>query len=83
MGDRDQAGDRQASLRSAIVATVLAPGFDILPVAGLAEHAVSLPLHHGDPFDRLLIAQAQLEGMVLGTQDRLMRAYGVVTIGLD
>jgi PIN domain nuclease of toxin-antitoxin system len=42
-----------------------------------------LPGHHDDPFDRLIIAQAQLEGMVLGTQDRLMRPYGVAMLGLD
>ena len=67
-----------------IVAAVLALGFEILPVAGAhAEHAGSLPPHHNDPFDRLLIAQASLEGLVLGTQDRLMRPYGVATLGLD
>lgn len=66
-----------------IVAAVLALGFEILPVAGAhAEHAGSLPRHHDDPFDRLLIAQAYLEGMVLGTQDRLIRPYGVTTLGL-
>ena len=37
--------------------------------------------HH--PFDRLIIAQAYLEGMVLGTQDRRMRPYGVMTLGLN
>ena len=67
-----------------IVAAVLALGFEILPVVGVhAEHAGSLPRHHNDPFDRLLIAQAYLEGMVLGTQDRRMRPYGVATLGLD
>ena len=67
-----------------IVAPVLALGFEILPVAGAhAEHAGSLPLHHNDPFDRLLIAQANLEGMVLGTQDRLLQPYGMSTLGLD
>ena len=67
-----------------IVATVLALGFEILPVTGShAEHAGGLPRHHDDPFDRLIIAQAYLEGMVLGTQDRLMRPYGVLTLGLD
>ena len=67
-----------------IVAAVLALGFEILPVAGAhAEHAGNLPPYHNDPFDRLLIAQASLEGMVLGTQDRLMRPYGVATLGLD
>lgn len=67
-----------------IVDTVLSLGFQILPVAGAhAEHVGSLPPHHNDPFDRLIIAQAQLEGMVLGTQDRLMRPYGVAMLGLD
>jgi PIN domain nuclease of toxin-antitoxin system len=67
-----------------IVAAVLALGFEILPVAGAhAEHAGALPRHHDDPFDRLIIAQAQLEGIVLGTQDQRMRSYGVPTLGLD
>lgn len=67
-----------------IVAAVLALGFEILPVTGShAEHAGGLPRHHNDPFDRLIIAQAQLEGMVLGTQDRLMQPYGVAMLGLD
>jgi len=67
-----------------IVAAVLALGFEILPVAGVhAEHAGGLPRHHDDPFDRLIIAQAYLEGMVLGTQDRRMRPYRVATLGLD
>jgi PIN domain nuclease of toxin-antitoxin system len=48
-----------------------------------AEHAGGLPRHHDDPFDRLIIAQAHLEGMVLGTQDRLMRPYGVAMLGLE
>lgn len=67
-----------------IVAAVMALGFEILPVTGAhAEHAGGLPRHHNDPFDRLLIAQATLEGMVLGTQDRLMRPYGVAVLGFS
>ena len=67
-----------------IVSAVLALGFEIMPVAGShAEHAGGLPPHHNDPFDRVIIAQAYLEGMVLGTQDRLMRPYSVATLGLD
>jgi PIN domain nuclease of toxin-antitoxin system len=63
---------------------VLVLDFEILPVAGVhAEHAGSLPRHHDDPFDRLIIAQAYLQGMVLGTQDWRMRPYGVVTLGLN
>jgi PIN domain nuclease of toxin-antitoxin system len=67
-----------------IVDAVSELGFEILPVTGShAEHAGGLPRHHSDPFDRLLIAQAYLEGMVLGTQDRRMQPYGVATLGLD
>jgi PIN domain nuclease of toxin-antitoxin system len=75
---------RKLRFNRPIVAAVLALGFEILPVAGPhAEHDGSLPPHQNDSFDRLIIAQAYLEGMVLGTQDRLMRPYGVVTLGLD
>jgi PIN domain nuclease of toxin-antitoxin system len=67
-----------------IVATTLALGFEILAVIGShAERAGALPRHHGDPFDRLVIAQAYLEGMVLGPQDQLIQSYGVATLGLD
>ncbi len=67
-----------------IVAAVRSLGFEILSVAGAhAEHAGSLPPHHSDPFDRLIIAQALLEQMTLGTQDRRMRLYGVALLGLD
>ena len=67
-----------------IVAAVRALGFEILPVTGShAEHAGGLPRHHNDPFDRLIIAQAYLEAMVLGTQDRRMQPYGIATLGLE
>jgi PIN domain nuclease of toxin-antitoxin system len=45
------------------------------------EHALavqSLPLHHEDPFDRLLVAQARCEGLALATADQAIRAYEVV-----
>jgi PIN domain nuclease of toxin-antitoxin system len=45
-----------------------------------ARHAVlaaSLPNHHRDPFDRLLVAQAMVEGATLVTADHLLPAYGV------
>ncbi len=44
------------------------------------EHATaagSLPRHHDDPFDRMLIAQAQLEGLSLVTRDPRMLSYEV------
>jgi PIN domain nuclease of toxin-antitoxin system len=42
-----------------------------------ALHVASLPLHHGDPFDRILIAQAQLEETSILTADRQFAAYEV------
>jgi PIN domain nuclease of toxin-antitoxin system len=39
-------------------------------------------MHHADPFDRLLIAQARIEGFVLVTQDRQLLAYGVPMLGV-
>lgn len=53
-------------------------GTSPLPVQHLhALHAGSLPPHHADPFDRLLIAQAQLEDLKLLTVDRQFKAYEV------
>jgi PIN domain nuclease of toxin-antitoxin system len=42
-----------------------------------ALHAGGLPFHHADPFDRLLIAQAQLEGLRILTADGQFEAYEV------
>ncbi len=42
-----------------------------------AEVAGELPLYHRDPFDRMLIAQAQVEGLVLATRDTAMARYGI------
>lgn len=53
-------------------------GFMELPIS--AEHGLaagSLPQHHRDPFDRMLIAQAGVEGLRLVTRDSAMEAYGV------
>jgi PIN domain nuclease of toxin-antitoxin system len=36
-----------------------------------------LPMHHRDPFDRLLIAQARCEGLTIVTSDRVFAAYDV------
>ncbi len=42
-----------------------------------AATATDLPRHHGDPFDRLLIAQAQVEALPILTADPVFRAYGL------
>lgn len=60
---------------------VVARGFEWLPVQPAHGWAVAdLPLHHRDPFDRLLIAQARLEGLGIVTTDRNFTAYGVPVI---
>ena len=52
----------------------------LVPLSVRMEHAElagSLPLHHRDPFDRMLVAQAMLEGLVLVTADPELQLYGV------
>ena len=51
-----------------------------------ADHALQaggLPLHHRDPFDRMLIAQAQVEGMKIVTSDRMFDRYEVEILWND
>jgi PIN domain nuclease of toxin-antitoxin system len=48
---------------------------DITLADGL--RAGALPRHHNDPFDRMLVAQAQSRGMTLVTRDAMLAAYGV------
>jgi PIN domain nuclease of toxin-antitoxin system len=60
------------------VPSVTASGMKPLPVT--FEHALAvrdLPLHHRDPFDRMLVAQAGVEGLVLVTNDRKLARYDV------
>jgi PIN domain nuclease of toxin-antitoxin system len=45
-----------------------------------AVRVASLPLHHRDPFDRLLLAQAQVESLTIVTTDRQLAAYGLPVI---
>ena len=56
-------------------------GFGSIPI-GLehAERAGALPRHHGDPFDRMLVAQAQIEDLVLVTRDPAFAGYDVRTL---
>jgi PIN domain nuclease of toxin-antitoxin system len=52
--------------------------FGVLPISFAHLRTLdTLPLHHGDPFDRLLIAQALAEGIPIATSDRRFAAYGV------
>ncbi len=65
-------------LPDTIEAGVLASGFEKLLITfSHAERAAGLPPHHRDPFDRMLVAQAQAEGLTLVTHDRLLEPYSV------
>ena len=56
-------------------------GFAHLPLTyHHAEQAAHLPMHHRDPFDRFLVAQAQAEGLILVTRDGNIPLYRVRTI---
>ena len=60
---------------------VKALGFELLPIT--AEHAWrvrKLPHHHGDPFDRVLIAQAQTDSLPIVTADPAFANYDVTVI---
>jgi PIN domain nuclease of toxin-antitoxin system len=55
--------------------------FDSLPLT--LRHALaveSLPYEHHDPFDRMLVAQTQAEGLTLVTSDRAMRRYPIAVL---
>jgi PIN domain nuclease of toxin-antitoxin system len=56
-------------------------GFEPLPITLTHAYAAGfLPKHHEDPFDRMLIAQAAIEGLKLVTRDRRFTRYGVATL---
>ncbi|HVB77269.1 MAG TPA: type II toxin-antitoxin system VapC family toxin [Candidatus Nitrosotalea sp.] len=53
------------------------------PLAISVGHALAagaLPRHHDDPFDRILVAQAQMEGLTITTRDPSFQPYGVPTL---
>jgi len=56
---------------------VAAEPFESLPLrARHTDGIVGMPWHHRDPFDRLLVAQAKAEGIMLLTADSELAAYG-------
>ena len=60
---------------------VVSGDYEILGIeVAHVEACACLPLHHRDPFDRLLVAQAQLGGLILISRDRNIARYGVPTV---
>ncbi len=61
--------------------TLLANGFrELPPDFRYYRELITMPLHHRDPFDRLLVAQAKAEGFTVVTSDPQFRAYGVAVL---
>lgn len=66
-----------AASSSEVLAGIEPAGFSVLPVCGEhAAHVATLPAIHKDPFDRMLVAQASSEPMLLLTNDETLRGYG-------
>ncbi|MGH7840322.1 MAG: type II toxin-antitoxin system VapC family toxin [Candidatus Binataceae bacterium] len=72
---------RRSDLQAYVTAQIAANGFQVLPLT--LEHALrvaALPNHHKDPFDRALIAQAQVENLPILSADRTIARYPVEVI---
>jgi PIN domain nuclease of toxin-antitoxin system len=68
-------------LEEPFAAIVDSAGFEPLPIAfSHAADLAGLAPHHADPFDRMLIAQARVEGLTLVTDDRALEPYSVPVI---
>lgn len=78
LGRADFNADAQA-----VATNALASGFQ--PLSMDIRHAANmrlLPALHGDPFDRLLLSQAQVEGMTLLTRDAAVLRYGAIAMSI-
>ena len=69
------------SLADDIAGNIVEQGFSPLPITVRhAERAGRLPLHHRDPFDRVLIAQAHVDGLTLISNEALFDRYDVMRL---
>lgn len=68
---------QHSSFERLVQMQVLGNAIDLLPISAKHLDLVQvLPFHHRDPFDRLLVAQALSENLVLLSRDRSLSAYG-------
>ncbi len=61
-----------------VIKQIAVEDFEILPIS--PEHTLqvsTLPFHHRDPFDRIIIAQSQIENLTIITDDDDFKSYGV------
>ena len=79
LGRRDFVADPRVLLRG-----LFENGYAELPFMGThAAAVIDLPALHQDPFDRALVAQARVDGAVLGTVDAKVLAYGSPVLDLS
>lgn len=72
---------RRLRLNEPLRVTVAADSLTELPITFHHASALAgLPFHHTDPFDRILVAQARVEGATIVTHDRALEPYGVPII---
>ena len=61
-----------------LLETTLRQGFSELPMTSIhAAAAARLPMHHQDPFDRMIVAQSQCEDLTIVTHDERIASYQV------
>ncbi|HJQ56818.1 MAG TPA: type II toxin-antitoxin system VapC family toxin [Vineibacter sp.] len=78
-----KAGLGKLTLPADMLDLVSASGITLLSIEPQHTlHVARLPLHHRDPFDRLIVAQAIIEQMALVTRDQLLARYGVAIIAV-
>ena len=71
----------QLQVRDDYVEQLALDGIELLGITPAHTRAVrDLPPHHRDSFDRMLVAQAQVEGLTLVTRDRRLRGYDVAVL---
>jgi PIN domain nuclease of toxin-antitoxin system len=70
-----------ATVAADVAACVRSQGFTSLPITlDHGQRAGALPGHHRDPFDRMLIAQAQADRLVLVSNEEVFDTYGVTRL---
>ena len=71
----------QESVGAFVSRVMISQNLTALPIQQLhAAATAELPMHHRDPLDRLLVAQADIEGVPLLTGDERLRAYDIERI---
>lgn len=83
MASKSRAGKLKlpADLQGFVAEQLRTNAIQVLPIhLAHALHVYTLPAHHRDPFDRILVAQSQLEKLPILTGDPLITQYAVTTI---